>query len=87
MGKVTIELDEVWVKRIQSPWMFWVQALQGVALTFAPFFLYMSGKPHWPAGGLLAGVALGILWFVFGFYLFLGKAVLAELRKVPAAGK
>ena len=44
MDKVTIEIDSRWVKIVHSPLYWIVAALQGVSITFAPLFLYWSGK-------------------------------------------
>jgi len=44
METVTIEIDSKWVKLVRSPLYWIVAALQGVSITFAPLFLYWSGK-------------------------------------------
>jgi hypothetical protein len=42
--KVTVEVDQKWVSLARSPIYFVVAALAGVSITFAPLFLYWSGK-------------------------------------------
>jgi len=44
MEKVTIEIDSTWAKIARSPLYFVIVALQGVSVSFAPLFLYWSGK-------------------------------------------
>jgi hypothetical protein len=42
--KVTVEIDHKWVRIARSPIYFIVSALAGGSITFAPLFLYLSGK-------------------------------------------
>jgi hypothetical protein len=44
MEKLTVEIDSTWAKIARSPLYFVIVALQGVSVTFAPLFLYWSGK-------------------------------------------
>jgi len=44
MSIVTVEVDPKWVKFVRSLIFSIVAALQGVAVSFAPLFLYWSGK-------------------------------------------
>ncbi len=44
MEKVTVEIDSTSVKIARSPLYFVIVALQGISVTFAPLFLYWSGK-------------------------------------------
>ena len=89
MNKVTIELDSKWVRVVRSPKFKVVASLQGVSVTFAPLFLYWSGKDRFLDGfgwsvGLLCFV---IIYFVGSFYIRLGGAVIKELVQYsPPAG-
>jgi hypothetical protein len=52
MERVTVEIDSTWAKIARSPLYFVIVALQGVSVTFAPLFLYWSGK-----GGYFPGMS------------------------------
>src|SRR5437879_4580267 len=41
---VTVEIDSSWVKFVRSPAFTVVSALSGVSVSFAPYFLYLSGQ-------------------------------------------
>ena len=89
MNKVTIELDSKWLKVIRSPKFKVVAALQGVSVTFAPLFLYWSGKDRFFNGfGWVVGLlCFAVIYFVGSFYIRLGGAVIRELiRHSPSAG-
>jgi hypothetical protein len=88
MGKVTIEVDSKWVKIVRSPLSWIVAALQGVAVSFAPLFLYFAGKGLLPHGfdWFAAPLCFAIILLVGFFYMRLGGEVIGELRKVPKAG-
>jgi hypothetical protein len=81
MGDVTIEIDSRWSKRVNSPLFRVVQTVQGVAVSFAPLFLYESGKgwfrnyEYAVAGSCLAIILLGF------FYIQLGGEIIRELRR------
>lgn len=79
MDKVWIEVDSKWVRVVRSPMYLIVVALQGVSISIAPLFLYWSGtgRFHWIA----APLSYAVIFLVGLFYLRLGNAVVAELRK------
>ena len=83
MEKVTIELDVKWRKLTHSPFYFLIAALQGVAVSFAPLFLYWCGKGiFFPGYEWLVVPACFVVIFIVGmFYFSLGSAVIKELRK------
>ena len=85
MSKVTVEVDSRWVKIVRSPLYWVVAALQGVAISFAPLFLYWSGKGFFPPGEnrFLVPLCFATIFFVGMFYMVLGSGVIRELRKVP----
>jgi len=83
MSKVTIEINSKWVKIVHSP-LFWIVAtFQGVSVSFAPLFLYWSGKGwflhefEW----IVVPSCFAIILFVGFFYICLGGVVIGELRK------
>jgi hypothetical protein len=88
MSKVTIELDSSWVKRIHSPLYWVVGTLQGVAVTSAPVFLYLGGKGAFHnrfVEWFVAPLCFAAVYLVGFFYVMLGNAVVAELRKKNSA--
>jgi len=83
MKRVTIEVDARWVKIVHSPLYWTVAILQGVSITFAPLFLYWSGKGwflnRWE--WLIVPSCFAVILFVGFFYRLLGSVVIGELRK------
>jgi hypothetical protein len=83
MQRVTIEIDSKWVKIVRSP-LYWIVAtLQGVSISFAPLFLYWSGKGSFFHGSewIVAPSCFAVILLVGLFYMLLGSAVIGELRK------
>ncbi|MGB9409543.1 MAG: hypothetical protein WCA89_18560 [Terracidiphilus sp.] len=87
MGKVTIEVNSKWVKIVRSPLYWIVAALQGVTVSFAPLFLYWSGKGYFPPeeNRYVVPLCFATIFFVGVFYMLLGGQVIKELRKAPKA--
>jgi hypothetical protein len=83
METVTVEVDAKWVKIVNSPLYWIVTSLQGVAITFAPLFLYWSGRGKFYHGWewLVVPSCLAAIFLVGFFYMLLGSAVVRELRK------
>jgi RsiW-degrading membrane proteinase PrsW (M82 family) len=85
MAKVTVEveLDSRWVKLVHSPVYWIVAALTGVSITFAPLFLYYYGKGKGFPGTewVVVPLCFATIYFVGMFYMMLGGAVVAALRK------
>ena len=83
MDKMTIEIDSRWVKIVRSPLYWIVAALQGVSITFAPLFLYWSGKGKFFQGSewFVVPLCYATIFLVGMFYMLLGSAVIGELRK------
>jgi hypothetical protein len=81
MSTVSIAIDSRWVTRTRSPLYWAVATLQGVAITFAPLFLFAAGK-----GGfhkydyLVAALCFATILLVGFFYVRLGNEVVRELR-------
>ena len=76
MAKVTlvVEIDSKWVKVVQSPAYWIVAALQGVSLTFAPLFLYWSGR-GWFGGSkwIVMPLCFATILLVGTFFMVLGS--------------
>lgn len=83
MDKVTVEIDSRWVKIVRSPLYWIVAALQGVSISFAPLFLYWSGKGKFYPGyeWFIAPLCYVVILVVGLFYMLLGSAVIGALRK------
>jgi hypothetical protein len=86
MSKVAIEIDSKWVKIVRSPIYWVVAAFQGIALSFAPMFLYRSGKQEFFHGyeWIVVPSCFAVIYLVGLFYMILGGAVITELRKIPS---
>jgi hypothetical protein len=82
MGKVSVEIDSRWVKVARSPAYFGIAALQGISVSFAPLFLYWSGRGYF-AGleWLVVPLCFAIILVVSVFYFQLGGAVIRQLRQ------
>ena len=81
---MTIEIDSKWVKIVHSPLYWIVAALQGVSITFAPLFLYWTGKGQFYRGSewMVVPSCFAVILLVGFFYMRLGRAVIGELRKM-----
>lgn len=82
MDKVSIEIDSRWVKVARSPVYFILAALQGVSISFAPLFLYWSGRGNYFNGleWLVAPLCFSIILIIPSFYFWLGGSVMRQLR-------
>jgi hypothetical protein len=68
--KVTVEIDQKWVRLARSPLYYIVTTLTGASVTFAPLFLYWSGKGTFYHGheGITVPLCFVVIYFVPGFY-------------------
>jgi hypothetical protein len=83
MVRVTIEVDSWRAKVARSP-VYWIVApLQGVALTFAPLFLYWCGKGTISpgAGRIVVPACVAAILLVGLFNGALAAPVVKELRE------
>lgn len=82
MDRVTIEIDSRWVRIVHSPVYWIVAALQGISVSFAPLFLYWSGRGLFYHGfeWIVVPSCFAVILFVGLFYILLGRAVVGELR-------
>jgi hypothetical protein len=83
MDKVMVEIDPKLVKIARSPFYWIVASLQAVSITFAPLFLYWSGKGQFYHGyeWIVVPSCFAAIFVVGFFYMLLGSAVIKELRK------
>jgi hypothetical protein len=80
--KVTVEIDQKWVRLARSPLYYIAAGLMGVSVTFAPLFLYWSGKGAFFHGyeWIIVPLCFLVIFLVPGFYFGIGTAVAKELR-------
>ena len=83
MDRALIEIDSRLVKILRSPVYFAIVALQGISVTFAPLFLYWSGKGHYFRGleWLVVPLCFAVIFLVPGFYFWIGGSVIRQLRQ------
>jgi hypothetical protein len=83
MDKASVEIDARWAKVLRSPVYFIIVALQGISVTFAPLFLYWSGKGSYFGGleWLVVPLCFAVIFLVPGFYFWLGSSVIRQLRQ------
>ena len=83
MSAVTVEIDPKWAKFVRSPAFSIVASLQGVAISFAPLFLYWSGQGRFYHGyeRFIVPLCFAVIFLVPLVYFRLGGAVVKELKK------
>lgn len=81
--KVTIDIDQTWVRIARSPIYFIVAPLTGVSATFIPLFLYWSGKGKFFPGHeeIVVPLCIALIFCVCFFYFSLGSVVARALRQ------
>ena len=80
---VTVEISPKWVSLINSPVMWLIWAFQGVAISFAPLFLYWSGR-GWFAPSLrwIVLPACFVVIYLEGlFFTGFSNHVIAQIRR------
>lgn len=83
MPKTTVEISSKWVAIINSPLMWVMWTLQGVSVSFAPLFLYWSGKGSFfpEARWITVPVCFAIIYFEGVFFFGLGNLVIRQVRE------
>jgi hypothetical protein len=81
--RVSVEVSSKWVAIARSPLYVIVSALTGVSVTFAPLFLYWSGKgKFFPAyEWIVVPLCFAVIYSVPLFYFAVGNAVAKDLRQ------
>jgi hypothetical protein len=79
---VSVEIDPRWVRIVRSPVYVVVSALTGVSISFAPLFLYWSGKGKFFPGyeWFVVPLCFAVIYLVPAFYFVLGGMVARKLR-------
>ena len=82
MSNTTVEISPKWVSAINSPLMWVIWILQGVAVSFAPLFLYWSGQGWFfpEARWVVIPLCFGVILLVFFFYMGLGSSIIKQVR-------
>jgi hypothetical protein len=83
MESVTIQIGAKWAKIARSPLYWIVAALQGVSVTFAPLFLYWSGRGGYFAGAewIVVPLCFAVVYLVPLFHFQFSNRVIEELRR------
>ena len=80
---VSVEIDPRWAKIVRSPVYIVVSALTGVSVSFAPLFLYWSGKGKFFPGyeWVVVPTCFAVIYVVSFFYFLLGSILARKLRE------
>jgi len=83
MDRVSVEIDSRWVKIARSPAYIIIVLLQPFSITFAPLFLYWSGRGNYFNGleWLVVPLCLAAIYLISSFYFLLGGSVIRQLRQ------
>jgi hypothetical protein len=83
MESVTIQIGAKWARLARSPVYWIVAALQGVSVTFAPLFLYWSGRGGYSLGSewVIVPLCFGVMYLVPLFHFQFSNRVIEELRR------
>jgi hypothetical protein len=83
MESVTIQIGATWASIARSPVYWIIAALQGVSVTFAPLFLYWSGRGGYSLGyeWVVVPVCLAVMYLVPLFHFQFSNRVIEELRR------
>ena len=81
--KVTVEISPILVKITRSPIYVVISALSGVSMSFAPLFLYWTGKGKFFPGyeRFVVPLCFVVIYCVPGFYYLLGVRLAKEVRQ------
>ena len=84
-----VEISPKWAALIKSPLMWLIWTFQGVAISFAPLFLYWSGKgTFFPGSQWITVPACFTVIYLEGLFFFsLGNHVIGQVRKQTSSGQ
>jgi hypothetical protein len=87
--KITIDVNSKLVWFARSPLYVVASALTGVSVSFAPLFLYWSGKGKFfpDYGRVIVPLCFAVIYVVPLFYFVIGQRVASELRRLPDPAK
>lgn len=79
----TVEISPKWVSLIKSPLIWLIWSLQGVSLSFAPLFLYWSGKGYFSpqARWIVVTICFAVIVLEGLFFYSLGNHVIGQVRR------
>jgi hypothetical protein len=82
--RITIDVNPKWAWLARSPLYVIVSALSGVSVSFAPLFLYWSGKGTFFPGyeRVIVPLCFAVIYLVPAFYFVVGQAVASKLRRL-----
>jgi len=82
---VTIEVPSKWAWFVRSRLYFLVSSWVGISASFAPLFLYWSGKGwFYPRfARVIVPLCFVVIYLVPLFYIVVGQAVATQLRRSP----
>ena len=85
MSTVTVEVDEKWVRIVNSPLYLIVASLTGVSITFAPLFLYWLAADTLailaPVKWILISICFAVIYLVPLFYIYFSGPVMKQIYK------
>jgi hypothetical protein len=81
--RITIDVNSKWAWFARSPFYVIVSALSGVSVSFAPPFLYWSGKGTFFPGyeRVVVPLCFAVIYLVPLYYFVVGQTVANELRR------
>ena len=79
----SIKIDSRWAWFVRSPIYFVVSVLFGVSVSFAPLFLYWSGKGWFYPDHrrIIVPLCFAVIYLVPSFHFAVGQAVANQLRR------
>ena len=83
-----VEINDKWVQRITSPMGYVAGVLAGISITFAPMFLYISGKSmeEITAGFTVVIFCMPVILFCGFFHYILAQEVMAQVHEAKKTG-
>lgn len=88
MASIVVSVDEKWASRVRSPLYRIVEALSGVAITFAPALLYYAAASDHLAVALKSGMialAAALIFLVPLFYISFARSIIRRILTADAA--
>jgi len=84
-----VEISPKWVSLIRSPLMWLIWTFQGVAISFAPLFLYWAGKGMFPLGWqwFTVPACFAVIYLEGLFFCSLANHVIAQVRRQTSSGQ
>jgi hypothetical protein len=75
-----VEIDDIWVRRVNSP-LFWVvSACTGVSMSFCLLFINQNDQAGYSIFHPYNLMNMAVIWFVFWFYTGIAGPVIKQIR-------